>query len=137
MHWGVRRFQPYSQTGGRKSGKAGKEIGKAARAERKAARKAKIKSRASIARNYTGSKRSDAVVTARHHDINQMSNQELQQHITRMNLERQYRSLTAVDLRSGSNYMKLSNEYDTKMTRIAKRAIQIKSGDWLGVKPIK
>ena len=52
MHWGIRRFQPYSVTGARKSGKTGKEIGlakrvsnrlnervtkfKAARAEKKA-----------------------------------------------------------------------------------------------------
>lgn len=31
MKWGVRRYQPYSVTGGRKSGKSGQEIGEAAR----------------------------------------------------------------------------------------------------------
>ena len=31
MHWGIRRFQPYSTTGPRKGGKTGKEIGQAAR----------------------------------------------------------------------------------------------------------
>lgn len=31
QRWGIRRFQPYSTTGGRKSGKPGKEIGMAAK----------------------------------------------------------------------------------------------------------
>lgn len=35
MHWGVRRYQPYSTTGPRKSGKAGKEIGEAKKLTRR------------------------------------------------------------------------------------------------------
>lgn len=31
MHWGIRRFQPYSVTGPRKGGKTGQEIGEAAK----------------------------------------------------------------------------------------------------------
>lgn len=34
MKWGVRRYQPYSSTGARKSGKKGKEIGDAARSNK-------------------------------------------------------------------------------------------------------
>ena len=30
MHWGIRRYQPYSTTGPRKGGKTGREIGEAA-----------------------------------------------------------------------------------------------------------
>lgn len=125
MHWGIRRFQPYSETGGRKSGKAGKEIGKAARAEKR-------KSTLSRIRNYTGGRSSDALSTARRQDINKMSNQELQQHITRLNLERQYRSLTQVDINRGKNYMKTANQYDASISSIAKKAgktyLKIKTG---------
>lgn len=37
MHWGIRRFQPYSTTGPRKGGKTGKEIGLAAKAGKRRA----------------------------------------------------------------------------------------------------
>ena len=59
---------------------------------------------------------------ARKQDINKMSNQELQQHITRLNLERQYRSLTKMDLTKGKNYMKTGIEYDTKTKTILGRS---------------
>ena len=35
MHWGIRRFQPYSTTGPRKGGKTGKEVGDAKKAAKK------------------------------------------------------------------------------------------------------
>lgn len=35
MHWGIRRYQPYSVTGPRKSGEGGKEIGEARKAAKK------------------------------------------------------------------------------------------------------
>lgn len=39
MRWGVRRYQPYSYTGARRSGRSGKEIGEAAKIAKKAAKK--------------------------------------------------------------------------------------------------
>lgn len=38
MRWGIRRYQPYSYTGARRSGRAGKEIGEAAKLGKKAAK---------------------------------------------------------------------------------------------------
>lgn len=125
MHWGIRRFQPYSQTGGRKSGKPGKEIGKAARREKR-------KSTFSKVRNYTGGRGSDALTKARQQDINKMTNQELQEHVTRLNLERQYRSLTKIDIDRGKNYMKTANQYDANISSMyrkgSKTANMIKKG---------
>ena len=49
MHWGIRRYQPYSTTGPRKGGKTGKEIGEAAKARaryiKEKAREYKLKRR--------------------------------------------------------------------------------------------
>lgn len=101
MKWGVRHDRPSS-------------------AERKARRKRRL----SIARNYTGGRGSDALRVARRQDINTMSNQELQLHVNRLNLERQYRSLTAVDINRGQNYMKTANKYDASI-----KAIYNKSGN--------
>lgn len=84
-------------------------------------RRAKRKRRASIARNYTGGRSSNALKAARRQDINTMSNQELQQHITRLNLERQYRSLTAINFNGPKNYMKTGIETDTKVKTIMNR----------------
>lgn len=102
MKWGVRHDRPSS-------------------GERRAARKAKHKRRASIIRNYTGGRSSDALKAARRQDINSMSNQELQQHVTRLNLERQYRSLTGVNFNAPKNYMKTGIETDTKVKTIMNR----------------
>lgn len=85
-------------------------------------RRARRKRQASIARNYTGGRSSDALRDARRKDINSMSNQELQQHITRLNLERQYRSLTAVDTRRGLNYIQTANKYDAGINQIRRKA---------------
>lgn len=98
MKWGVRHDRPSSGE-----------------------RRARRKRRASIVRNYTGGRSSNALKTARRQDINSMSNQELQQHITRLNLERQYRSLTKVDVNSGKNYMKTAIEYDNKVNTIIRK----------------
>lgn len=90
--------------------------------ERSGERKARRKTRRSIARNYTGGRSSDALKIARRQDINKMSNQELQQHITRLNLERQYRSLTKVDLQRGQNFMKNGIKTDQQVKTIVQRA---------------
>ena len=52
-------------------------------------------------RNYTGSRTSNALKAARRKDINKMSNQELQETINRLTLERNYRQLTQLDLGFG------------------------------------
>ena len=49
MHWGVRRFQPYSSTGPHKSGISGKEVGKAAK---KSGKTAKTVSKYAFVKNY-------------------------------------------------------------------------------------
>lgn len=98
MKWGVRHDRPSSEE-----------------------RRARRKRRASIIRNYTGTRSSDAFKVARRQDINSMSNQELQQHITRLNLERQYRSLTSINFNGPKNYMKTGIETDTKVKTIMHR----------------
>lgn len=49
MKWGIRRYQPYSTTGPRKSGESGKEIGEASRKERRAEKK-RLKAEAKLAK---------------------------------------------------------------------------------------
>ena len=99
MKWGVRHDRPSSGE-----------------------RKSRRKTRASIRRNYTGGRSSDALKAARRQDINKMSNQELQQHITRLNLERQYRSLTKIDIGAGQKYMETGIKYDTKTKAVLSRS---------------
>lgn len=96
MRWGVRRYQPYSQTGGRKSGKSGKEIGKAAKKAGKAsvilasptaygtykgAKKLLSKSKEASERRYNKSDYAKA---------KSMSDAELREKINRINLEQNY-----------------------------------------------
>lgn len=76
----------------------------------------------SVIRNYTGSKSSAALKEARRKDINAMSNKELQDSITRLNLERQYRSLTQVDIGFGKRYANQILDYDTTYKRVKKTA---------------
>lgn len=88
MKWGVRRYQPYSQTGGRKSGKSGKEIGKAAK---KAAMLASPTGYAAYKgvksyRKYK-QKRFD---NSDYSKAKTMSDQELRERINRINLEQNY-----------------------------------------------
>lgn len=79
-------------------------------------------SRLSRLRNYTGSKSSNALKEARRQDINTMSNKELQDTITRLNLERQYRSLTQVDIGFGQRQADQIMKYDTTYKRAKKTA---------------
>lgn len=88
--------------------------------ERKLAKKqARKESRdASISkfRNLTGSRKSVALKEARKKDINKMSNQELQDTITRLNLERSYRSLTKADYMRGQKYASDMLKYESTYT---------------------
>lgn len=89
MKWGVRKDRDRS----------------ALKARRERAREA-MKSRNSRLRNYTGSRRSEARTRYRKQDIDKMSNAELQAAVNRMNLERQYRTLTKVDIKIGQKESK-------------------------------
>nr|DAH12824.1 MAG TPA: hypothetical protein [Caudoviricetes sp.] len=84
-------------------------------------------SRLSRIRNYTGSKSSIALKEARRRDINTMSNKELQDNITRLNLERQYRSLTQVDIGFGRRHADAVLSYDETYKR-AKRTAAYAAG---------
>lgn len=79
-------------------------------------RRQKLSTMLSVSKNYTGSRKSNALKEARRKDINQMSNQELQDTINRLNLERNYRSLTRVDYMRGqkyaADYLKMDSTYN-------------------------
>ena len=64
-------------------------------------------------RNLTGSRRSDALAEARRKNINTMSNKELNDTVYRLNLERNYRSLTKLDINRGQNHAKDMLKYDS------------------------
>lgn len=72
----------------------------------KVARSSGYKNTVNRYRNLTGSRRSDALKSARKRNINEMSNQELNDVIYRLNLERNYRSLTKIDINRGQNFTK-------------------------------
>lgn len=65
-------------------------------------RYAKRVERTSKIRNLTGSRNTSSLKEARSRNIEEMSDQELQRYINRLNLERNYRSLTKKDLMKGN-----------------------------------
>lgn len=84
MKWGVRKDGKPSR--GRKIAKA---VGKKARSTR------------NYYRNYTGSRKSAALKKYRGKNIDGMSDKDLQKAVQRLNLEKQYRSLTKADFYRG------------------------------------
>ena len=92
MKWGVRKSSYSSSKGKNRFSK--KKLKKKAKA-------AKIRFQ-----NTTGSRNSKAVKAYRKKDINRMSNKDLQTAINRMNLEKNYRSLTKRDLMLGNKVVK-------------------------------
>lgn len=98
-----------------------KSLRKAERADRRAAhRREKIRTMLNVTKNYTGSRGSNALKAARSKDINKMSNQELQDTINRLNLERNYRSLTRVDYMRGQKYAADALKYETTYNAVKK-----------------
>lgn len=87
--WGIRRYQPYSTTGPRMSGKPGQEIGEAAR------RKSNRRKSREIARN-----RRDSLKRVR-----TMSDRELDSRLSRLEKEDRYRRLVANDKAAGRKYV--------------------------------
>lgn len=67
-------------------------------------------------KNLMGSRESKSLTKYRNQNIDKMSNKELQDAVNRMNLEKQYRNLTKVDLMSGqkisSDVMKYYGSYN-------------------------
>lgn len=109
MKWGIRHDKP---TSGRK---VEKRKAKQIRAEKR-------KTNISKMRNYTGSNKSDALKSARRKDINKMSNADLQKTVNRLNLERQYRDLTKVNLTPGKRYVDSYKDYNKSISQARKAA---------------
>lgn len=82
----------------------------------------KRKTNISKMRNYTGSNKSDALKRARRKDINKMSNADLQKTINRLNLEKQYRDLTKVNLTPGKRYVDSYKDYNKSINQARKAA---------------
>nr|DAE45029.1 MAG TPA: Structural protein [Bacteriophage sp.] len=85
-------------------------------------RRDRSSARMSRIRNYTGSRSSDTLKSARRKDINKMSNQELQETINRLNLERNYRSLTQVDINFGQRKVSQVLAYEGTAKNIKRSA---------------
>lgn len=90
QRWGIRRYRNEDGT----LTEAGKQ------------RYSKQLERISTRRNLSGSRRTSTLERARKKNIEEMSNQELQEYINRMNLERNYRNLTKRDLMQGNKIAK-------------------------------
>lgn len=71
-------------------------------------------------RNLTGSKKSAALKKYRSKNIDGMSDKDLQKAVNRMNLEKQYRSLTKIDFYSGKRAVDTMNNNTTAMKRAVK-----------------
>ena len=123
MKWGIRRYQPYSTTGGRKSGKSGKDVGEAAKKKVSRAseklldkniKRGKGKENVSPAEKMVSDTRDAANNSSQalrqisklrnqsqnmkkqaetREQISKMSDQELQQAIKRLDMERRYSDL--------------------------------------------
>jgi len=136
MKWGVRKSR--SSTG--KTSKVGKyfkitspAVYGAYKGARKAGSKVKnskfvkdkkkaARRRANKYRNITGSRKSAARAKYQNLNIDHMSNQQLQEAVNRMNLERQYRDLTKIDIMRGQKAAQNVLKYDTTMKQVKKVA---------------
>lgn len=114
MKWGVRKYQ----TKGGTWTSAGKKHLRINATKKKIHEGRKIA--VNRARNLTGSSNTNTRKEARKKDINEMSNQELQAAITRMNLERQYRGLTKVGVMKGQQYAANAMKYDGSYNALKK-----------------
>lgn len=90
MKWGVRRYQPYSVTGGRKSGESGKEVGLAKKVKEK--RLAKKSAKIQKKRDKALDVRSSARYTYKQRKL--LSDDELKYRINRLNMEKQLKDLS-------------------------------------------
>ena len=104
MKWGVRKARPTSGERRRR------------REERKETRKQKR----AIRKNYTGSRDSVARREYQKKNINEMTNDELREGITRMQLEKQYRDFTKADTMRGHKIVSNVLKYGTLYTAVTK-----------------
>lgn len=133
MKWGVRKSR--SSTG--KTSKVGKYFKiaspavygayKGARKASRAVKKTKTyKRNVNKFRNMTGSRKSAARTRYQNKNIDHMSNQQLQEAVNRMNLERQYRDLTRIDIMRGQKAAQNALKYETtykNVKRVTKVAV--------------
>lgn len=107
MHWGIRRYQPYSSTGPRKGGKTGKEIGEAKKKPQKRAFVKNIKNRINEVRDpYSDAERKalrkikqDRKSASKRRAL--LSDEELNRRISRLSREKQLKDLTLQDVAPG------------------------------------
>lgn len=104
MKWGVRKSRP---TSGERRQK---------REERKAVRQNKR----AVRKNYTGSRDSVARRQYQKKNINEMTNDELREGITRMQLEKQYRDFTKADTMRGHRIVTNVLKYGTLYAAVTK-----------------
>lgn len=102
MKWGVRKSRPTS--------------GKRSDTKKRVDKKEKRKNRRDIRKNYTGSRDSDARRSYQKKNINTMTNDELREGITRMQLEKQYRDFTKTDTMHGHKIVNDILKYGTLYT---------------------
>lgn len=100
MQWGIRRFQPYSVRG-RKSGEGGKEIGQARKASSNSSSALEKARKAKAAKAEYEKNKKNALERGNATDVlkfkGNLSNKELQDAYTRINLERQLASIAATE----------------------------------------
>lgn len=126
MKWGVRKDRPSSSVIGT-AFKITHPVTytlakKTAGGIRKAKNSSQFKSAANRYRNLTGSRRSNALKEARRKNINNMTNQEINDIVYRLNLERNFRSLTKLDINRGQNHAKDMLKYDSSYKAMKKTA---------------
>lgn len=103
MKWGVRNDR--SNGGSGRGDKVLKVASPVLYGIKKATKSKTAKDLTNKAKNLAGSRSSKALKAARKKNIDKMSNQELQDVINRLNLERNYRSLTKSDYMRGQKYV--------------------------------
>ena len=126
MRWGVRKDR--GSSGLSRSTKIAKTIsplgyslGKGvAKGIKGASSSKRVRSARNTYRNLTGSKQSAALKKYRSKNIDGMSDKDLQKAVNRMNLEKQYRSLTKVDFYRGKRAVDTMNNNTTAMKRAVK-----------------
>ena len=127
MKWGVRKDR---SSGGGSNLSRGDKVLRAVSpvlyGAKKAAQSQTAKNAANRAKNLSGSRSSKALKEARRKNIDKMSNQELQDTINRLNLERNYRSLTKSDYMRGQRYVSDALKYENTYNA-AKRSSAVKA----------
>lgn len=132
MHWGIRRYQPYSTTGPRKGGKTGVEYGIAKKKSKslkqrihdysvKSKRKKNLK-KARLARAKKAQEAKDRANGKLPKDFKDWTNQELSDYITRQNL------LNNAEMAKKNSYTHKVNKLDRPRQTVALVASYMNTG---------